>query len=72
MKRLPEPERIGSIVVPQVAREKGIKGEIIAVGPKCEVKPGQTCYFNSKWNDAEELGDLHLIQEADIFALVDV
>lgn len=35
------------------------------------VRPGQTVYFNSRWNDVEQLpGAQHLIQEADIFCVV--
>lgn len=95
-----------------MARQKGILGKVIAVGPgkwipgewwkvwkgrlNCDiskpdgyggkeyewewidgyrqeilVRPGQTVYFNSRWNDVEQLpGAQHLIQEADIFCVV--
>lgn len=33
IRRLDEPERIGSIIVPDIARQRAIKGEIVAVGP---------------------------------------
>lgn len=90
----------GVIVAPDVAKEKGIKGKVLAVGPgkwvegingdclvrrKPEVKPGDVVYFNSKWNDFAgdhyttssyveartnaERDKIHLVQEADIFAI---
>lgn len=43
--------------------DKGIKGEVLAVGPgkwvdgsrrKLQVKPGDKVVFNSKWNDFAE------------------
>jgi co-chaperonin GroES (HSP10) len=34
------------------------------------VLPGQIVYFNSKWNDAEQLQDgLHLVMQGDVFAI---
>jgi co-chaperonin GroES (HSP10) len=78
--RIADPERIGSIYMPDVSRDRAIKGQVIAVGPECAVQPGQQVYFNSKWNDFAEdyetktpLGHddrLHLIQEADIFGII--
>lgn len=71
---------------------KSILGRIVAVGPgkrdpespkqriPLEVKPGDTVYFNSRWNN---LGDnyetvdwryddrMHLVQQADIFLRID-
>lgn len=65
--------------------DKGLKGKVLAVGPgkngypMC-VEVGDTVLFNSKWNDFS--GDhyedlpigadkrLHLVQEADIFAIL--
>jgi len=62
IRRIEEPEtKIGGIVVPDVARSKAIKGEVLAVGPgkldedghrvPSEVHPGQIVLFSSKWND---------------------
>lgn len=109
IRRLDEPERIGSIIVPDIAKQRAIKGEIVAVGPgkwipgewwKLNSKlipgmrswqwipgylevptvyPGQTVYFNSKWNDMGEQHQhvgvgwdetLHLVMQGDIFAIV--
>lgn len=55
----------GTIIVPDVAKEKSIKGKVLAVGPgkyiegvngnqvrrPLEVKVGDTVFFNSRWND---------------------
>ena len=115
IRRIEEPEqRIGGIIVPQIAKEKAIKGVIVAVGQGkwhpgewwnvrtrsftnpdtgedgCmereyytwqwiegyrevpSVYPGQTVYFNSKWDDSngQIAADLHLVQEADIFVVI--
>ncbi len=103
IRRIEEPEqRIGSIIVPDVAKVRAIKGQIISVGPGKwipgewwfvkgqwkwfdayrevpPVYPGQTVYFNSKWNDTgddyqhAQVGwdeSLHMVQIADIFAVI--
>jgi hypothetical protein len=88
-----------------MARQKAIKGKIVAKGPgkwipgswwsvrkyadhegcRCEAREwfwqegylqpidyevGQTVYFNSKWDDGNLDSNLHLVQEADIFCIV--
>jgi len=64
IERLEEPQK-GLIVTPDVAKVKGIKGKVLAVGPgklvkgvnpgmvrrPVDVKVGQIVYFNSKWDD---------------------
>jgi len=61
--------------------DKSIKGKVVAVGPKVDTaKIGDLVLFNSKWNDfaGDYYSDLplgadkrlHLIQEADILAIV--
>ena len=54
-----------AIVIPEVAKERGLKGKVLAVGPgklvegvngglvrkPVEVRPGDIVYFNSKWNE---------------------
>lgn len=105
VRRIEQSEQmIGRFVIPDVARQKGILGEVVAVGPgkwipgewwsvkyvadhlniqwrawewidgyrqPITVQPKQTVYFNSRWNDVEQLpGGMHLIQEADIFCIV--
>ena len=74
-----EPQK-GLIFVPEVAQTKGIKGTVVAVGPKVDfVKVGDRVLFGSQWND---LGDnyqntgyswddkLHLVQQADIYGIL--
>lgn len=62
IRRIEEPEQVfGSIIVPDVARTKALKGEVLAVGPgkldddgyrvPPEVHPGDKVLFSSKWND---------------------
>lgn len=114
VRRIEQAEQmIGRFVIPDIARQKGILGEVVAVGPgkwipgewwlerrevygpmkgsgtrkfihdedvwewypgyhqAPSVRPKQTVYFNSRWNDVEQLpGGMHLIQEADIFCVV--
>lgn len=94
IQRIGDIERIGSIYLPDIAREKAIKGVVLAAGPgkwipgewwklrgKWEwlegyreapwVHPGQTVFFNSTWNDAEQpQNDLHIVQFADIYGIV--
>lgn len=50
----------GLIVIPDVAREKSIKGKVLAVGPgkrvdgirkPVDVKVGELVLFNSKWSE---------------------
>jgi chaperonin GroES len=65
IERLPEPSKIGRIIVPDIAKEASLKGKVLAVGPgkredgsvsriPLQVKPGDMVYFNSKWNDLSE------------------
>ena len=60
-----EEKQEGLIIQPDIAKEKGIKGKVLAVGPgkliegvnggmvrrPLDVKPGDVVLFNSKWND---------------------
>jgi len=82
VERIPEPQ-VGLILAPDIAKEKSLSGKILAIGPKVDmVEPGMIVLFNSKWNDfANDYYDdlpvgadknLHLIQEADIFGIVNV
>lgn len=59
MERIDEPHK-GLIVIPDVAKEKSMKGKVLAVGPGkliegvrklVEAKVGELWYFNSKWSD---------------------
>lgn len=55
IRRLEEPEqRIGSIIVPDIAKSRAIKGEIVAVG-RGKWHPGEWWFFKStnrwEWQD---------------------
>jgi chaperonin GroES len=70
VKRLPSPEKSGSIVIPDVAKEKLTMGTVISIGPKVDdVKVGDTVYFG-RMVDLEQY-DFVMIQEADIRVVVD-
>lgn len=47
MKRLPDHERIGSIIVPDIAKQKGLLGEVVAVGSGRWV-PGEWWYHGGQ------------------------
>lgn len=65
IERLEEQEVKSHIVIPDIAKIKGIRGQVVAVGPgkwieginggkvrrPVDVKPGEIVYFNSKWDD---------------------
>jgi len=65
VERLPDAYEYGRILIPEVARQKGLKGRVLAVGPgkwveginggrvraRLDVKPGDMVIFNSRWND---------------------
>lgn len=69
----------GTILIPDTAKEKSIKGKVLAIGPKAtELRAGDVVLFNSKWNDlagshyeddtpAHFDKNLHLVQESDVF-----
>ena len=65
IERLAKDEPSGAIVIPEVAKEKSIRGRVLAVGPgkwieginggsvrkTPEVKVGDIVLFNSKWSE---------------------
>lgn len=65
IERVQDAYQIGRIFIPEAAREKGLQGKVLAVGPgkwieginggrvrrTPELKPGDIVLFNSKWND---------------------
>jgi len=82
VKALTDDEKVGSIVIPDTAKEKPQRGEIIAVGPgkrdkagdrmKPEVKAGDKVLF-SKWSGSEvtiEGEKLLVMNESDILAVL--
>ena len=76
-----EEKHNGVLIVPDVAKEKSMRGKILAVGPgkyrdgefyPTEVEVGQVVIFNSKWDDMDgKLGNKQVIQEADIICIVE-
>lgn len=60
IERIDDAPQRGGIVLPDIAKEKSMKGKVIAVGPgkrvegvrqPLSVKVGDLVYFNSKWSD---------------------
>ena len=75
-------QKVGSIIVPDTAKEKPMQGEIVAVGPgkvsdsgdrvALEVKSGDTILYG-KYSGTEvsiEGGDYLIMRESDILAIV--
>lgn len=73
----------GGIIIPDTAKEKPIKGEVLAVGPGArddagkaipmDVKPGDIVLFG-KWGGTEikvDGEDLLVLKESDIIGVVD-
>ncbi len=84
VKRAEQPEKIGMIVVPDIARERGQEVEIIAVGPgkklengdpwKPDVEPGQHVLLG-KYSGTEitlEGEDYVIIREDDILGVIEM
>lgn len=83
IKRLEEEEKTsGGIIIPDTAKEKPSKGEVIAVGPGArddkgnrqalDVKVGDTVVFG-KWSGTEVKIDGHelvIMKESDIFGVI--
>jgi len=73
----------GGILIPDTAKEKPMLGDVVAVGPGArnergdavplDVKPGDRVLFG-KWSGSEvklDGGDLRIVKETDILAVVD-
>ena len=84
VRREPEVEQVGSIIIPDMAKEKCLRGEVLAVGPgkiidgelhATQVKAGQTVLLspsiNRNWPDIIEGSGIVMIQEADILGVID-
>lgn len=83
VRREPEVEQVGSILIPDMAKEKCLRGEVLAVGPgkiidgqlhATQVKAGQTVLLspsvNRNWPDILEGSGIVMIQEADILGIL--
>lgn len=79
VRREKETEQVGSIIIPEQARTKCLKGEVLGVGPgrwvdgsfyPTQVKKGQTVLLspsvNRNWPDIIEGSGIVMVQEADI------
>jgi len=82
VRREPEAEQVGSIIIPEAHRTKCLRGEVLAVGPgklidghfhATQVLPGQTVLLspsiNRNWPDIIEGSGVVMIQEADILGV---
>jgi chaperonin GroES len=83
VRREAEVGQVGSIMIPETAREKCLKGEVLAVGPGkmidgcfhgTQVKPGDKVLLspsiNRNWPDIIEGSGVVMIQEADILGVL--
>lgn len=82
VRRLEEDEKVGSIIIPDTAKEKPQRGEILAVGPGArgddnklvplDVKKGDRVLFG-KWSGSEvkiDGEDLLIMKESDILGII--
>ncbi|MGF1545269.1 MAG: co-chaperone GroES [Parvularculaceae bacterium] len=83
VRRVDEDEKVGSIIIPDTAKEKPQQGEIIAVGPGArdddgkvvalDVKAGDRILFG-KWSGTEvkiDGEDLLIMKESDVLGIVE-
>ncbi len=83
VRRVDEDEKVGSIIIPDTAKEKPQQGEVIAVGSGArgddneivplDVKAGDKILFG-KWSGTEvkiDGEDLLIMKESDILGIVD-
>ncbi|MEL7487326.1 MAG: co-chaperone GroES [Pseudomonadota bacterium] len=83
VRRIEEDEKVGSIIIPDSAKEKPSQGEVIAVGSGArgddneivpmDVKAGDKILFG-KWSGTEvkiDGEDLLIMKESDILGIVD-
>lgn len=82
VRRIEEDQKVGSIIIPDTAKEKPQQGEILAVGPGArgddgklvplDVKKGDKVLFG-KWSGSEvkiDGEDLLIMKESDILGIV--
>ena len=72
-----EEEKVGSLIIPDTAKEKPLAGKVVAVGPgtsevKMEVKVGdQVLYGKYAGTEVTVEGETYLImRQSDIFAII--
>jgi len=83
VRRLEEDEKVGSIIIPDTAKEKPSQGEVVAVGPGArgddndlvplDVKAGDKILFG-KWSGTEvkiDGEDLLIMKESDVLGIVE-
>ena len=83
VRRLEEDEKVGSIIIPDTAKEKPSQGEVVAVGSGArgddneivpmDVKAGDKILFG-KWSGTEvkiDGEDLLIMKESDVLGIVD-
>ena len=83
VRRIEEDEKVGSIIIPDTAKEKPQQGEVLAVGNGArgddneiiplDVKAGDKILFG-KWSGTEvkiDGEDLLIMKESDILGIVD-
>jgi chaperonin GroES len=84
LKRLEEDSKsAGGIIIPDTAKEKPMRGEVVAVGPGArdesgkinplDVKPGDTVLFG-KWSGTEvkiDGDELLIMKESDILGVIE-
>jgi chaperonin GroES len=82
VRRIEEDSKVGSIIIPDTAKEKPQQGEVIAVGPGArgddgkvvalDVKKGDKILFG-KWSGSEvkiDGEDLLIMKESDILGVI--
>jgi chaperonin GroES len=82
VRRIEEDSKVGSIIIPDTAKEKPQQGEVIAVGPGArgddgkvvalDVKKGDRILFG-KWSGSEvkiDGEDLLIMKESDILGVI--
>ncbi|MEQ8177818.1 MAG: co-chaperone GroES [Amphiplicatus sp.] len=83
VRRIEEDEKVGSIIIPDTAKEKPQRGEVIAVGAGArnedgkvvalDVKKGDKILFG-KWSGSEvkiDGEDLLIMKESDVLGVID-
>jgi len=83
VRRIEEDQKVGSIIIPDTAKEKPQHGEVIAVGPGArgddgkivalDVKKGDKILFG-KWSGSEVKingEELLIMKESDVLGIVD-
>jgi chaperonin GroES len=59
----------GGILIPETAREDALRGEVIAVGPDCTIKQGDTVAY-TKHGGVKLIDNLLIFKEPHILAVI--